>query len=275
MSECMKNKSYELTDLTDGSCQYPGIAIGADGISHVCWQEYKNRHDAVYTGWLKNGNVQDKRKVSGEGEALHPVICAFDGMIWYAWSECQDREWQILLRYHKNEAYSPIFTVARGEALFYPQFLTANGRLALVFNEQGRGYSHSILAWLGEDGVKQREIISQAEKTYRPTCCLGNDGYIYAAYDSFNGSRYDILIRVRSDAGWSGEVKINNSEQWASRPIISAGTNGATVCWYEYGDGAEFSYCSTDIRVKNGVAVRGDVKILSANKNWYHDISFY
>lgn len=104
MSEFMKSRSSELTDILDSSSQYPGIAMGEDKKLFVCWQEYKNRHDAVYAGRLESGQVRDKRKISGEGEALRPVICSFRDAIWYAWSETAGKGWQILARYMKVES---------------------------------------------------------------------------------------------------------------------------------------------------------------------------
>ena len=148
-----KNRSFELTDIKKGSSQYPGIAMGRDGKCHVCWQEFKNRHDAVYAGYLEDGAVRGKTRLSGEGEALRPVVCAAGDTVWYAWSEWGDGEWKILLRYHKQGSYSPIMTAARGEALFYPFLFEADGRLALLFNEQGKGYSGCVLCWVDEDGI--------------------------------------------------------------------------------------------------------------------------
>lgn len=268
-----KNRSFELTDIKKGSSQYPGIAMGRDGKCHVCWQEFKNRHDAVYAGYLEDGAVRGKTRLSGEGEALRPVVCAAGDTVWYAWSECGDGEWKILLRYHKQGSYSPIMTAARGEALFYPFLFEADGRLALVFNEQGKGYSGCVLCWVDEDGISSKEVVSLAGKAYRPTGCRGGDGNLYIAYDSFDGNRYDVLVRVRTEAGWSGETRVNTGGQWASRPVVSAQAQGAAVCWYEYGDLAGFSYCTADVGAEDGMVTAGEAKALSSNKNWYHDIS--
>lgn len=68
-----KNRSFELTDIKKSSSQYPGIAMGRDGRRHVCWQEFKNRHDTVYGGYLEDGAVMGKTRLSGEGEALRPL----------------------------------------------------------------------------------------------------------------------------------------------------------------------------------------------------------
>lgn len=105
-------------------------------------------------------------------------------------------------------------TAARGEALFYPFLFEADGRLALVFNEQGKGYSGCVLCWVDEDGISSKEVVSLAGKAYRPTGCRGGDGNLYIAYDSFDGNRYDVLVRVRTEAGWSGETRVNTGGQW-------------------------------------------------------------
>lgn len=280
MSESMKDRSRELTDIRDNSSQYPGIVMGEDGTCHVCWQEFKSRHDAVYAGRLEAGCVQGKTRISGEGEALRPVICAFDHAIWYAWSESACGDWQILARYYKDGAYSPIITVAKGEALFYPFLYVEGSRLAVVYNDQGKGFSRCVKQYLSEQEVSEAEVVSEAKEAYRPTGCVGGDKNTYLVYDSYRKdpgegrkNTYDIFVRVSTGDGWSGEVKVNRTDFWATRPIVIPTADGAAVCWYEYGDLAVFSYCTADVRVEDGQVVCEHYKTLSSNKNWYHDIS--
>lgn len=280
MSESMKERSRELTDIRDNSSQYPGIVMGEDGTCHVCWQEFKNRHDAVYAGRMEAGCVQEKTRISGEGEALRPVICAYGHVIWYAWSESVCGNWQILARYYKDGAYSPIITVAKGEALFYPFLYVEGSRLAVVYNDQGKGFSRCVKQYLSEQEISEAEVVSEAKEAYRPTGCVGGDKNTYLAYDSYRKdlgegrkNTYDIFVRVCTGDGWSGEVKVNRTDFWATRPIVIPTADGAAVCWYEYGDLAVFSYCTADVRVEDGQVVCEHYKTLSSNKNWYHDIS--
>lgn len=273
MSEIMKNRSVVLTDILDNSSQYPGIAIGESGRRFVCWQEYKDRHDSVYAGWLGEAGVEEKTRISGEGEALRPVVLAFQGAIWYAWSECSGGQWEILARCFTEKGYSPVITAAKGEALFYPFLFAEGDRLALVYNEQGRGYSHCIMQYLSQEGVSLKEVVSESQKSYRPTGCVGQDGNTYVVYDSCQESGYDILARVRTKDGWGPEVKVSQTELWGARPVAVPSAKGAAVCWYEYGDLAEFSYCTADIRLEKGALVCENRRTLSSNRNWYHDIS--
>ena len=80
MSEFMKKRSFEITDIEKNSSQYPGICMDTEGKVYVCWQEYKEGHDAIYAGWLKDGQIQDKTRISGEGEALRPVMIFAQGI---------------------------------------------------------------------------------------------------------------------------------------------------------------------------------------------------
>lgn len=273
MSEYMKNRSKVLTDILDNSSQYPGIGADGQGMLHVCWQEYKNRHDAIYAARLKDGIPQKPTKISGEGQALRPVLCALEQAVWYAWSESIDGEWYILARCEEGEHFGPVVTVARGDALFYPFLFADQGKLFVVYNQQGKGFSHCVMKGLSKDGVSQGEIVSQSQKTYRPTACVGQDQNTYLVYDSFNGNGYDLLMRVKTQEGWSDEKKVNQGPNWATRPVVAPAEGGAVVCWYDFGDLASFCYCAADLSQVGGNPVSGKPEILSANKNWYHDIS--
>lgn len=280
MSEFMKNRSRELTDILDNSSQYPAIAAGEDGKTYVCWQEYKSRHDTIYAGRLESGHVQHKTRISGEGEALRPAICAFGNAVWYAWSETVCGQWQILARYLKEGTYSPIITIAKGEALFYPFLFVEGNRLAVVYNDQGKGFSKCVMHYLSETEISSGEVVSESGKAYRPTGCTGGDGNTYLVYDSYEESSedrtkntYDIFVRVKMSGKWESEVKVSETDFWAARPIVIPTAEGAAVCWYEFGALAAFSYCTADIRVKEGQVICEHGKALSTNKNWYHDIS--
>lgn len=269
----MKARSVVLTDIKESNSQYPGIALDSKGKKYMCVQEYRNRHDVVYAGWIEDGEIKEKTQISGAGEALRPVIQIVDDVVWYAWSECIDRVWYIMSRYYKNGTYSPVITVAEGEALFYPAFFVENGRLALLFNEQAQKSSKCVLYYLSEEGVSEKEVVSQEKEVYRPTGCQGGDGNTYVVYDCFRNDRYDGLVRVKVNGQWLDEVKFNDSDFWVSRPIVTAALTGATVCWYEFGRMAVFSYCTADLSVKDGKAVCENVQKLSTNVHWYHDVA--
>ena len=38
MSEFMKKRSFEITDIEKNSSQYPGICMDTEGKVYVCWQ---------------------------------------------------------------------------------------------------------------------------------------------------------------------------------------------------------------------------------------------
>ncbi len=275
MSEFMKKRSFEITDIEKNSSQYPGICMDTEGKVYVCWQEYKEGNDAIYAGWLKDGQIQDKTRISGEGEALRPVMIFAQGFVWYAWSECIDREWYILARRLKDGVYSPIITVEKGEALFYPKLFTSKDQLAVVYNRQGKGFSHGIICWLDPDGKLEKERVTQSDLAYRPECCQGGDGRLYLVYDCFRKGRYDAVVCVRTETGWSRETTVNKGAQWATHPVIARTEKGVSICFYGIGDQAVFSYWTTDAFMENGGLTVTDPRELSTNKNWYHDISTF
>lgn len=268
-----RKHSFELTDILDNNSQYPDLSVMDDKTVWVSWQQYQNRHDTIWAGRIADDKLADVMMISGEGEALRPVNCIFKGAVWYAWSECLNGEWSILARYWKEGRYSRIITVSKGDALFYPCLYVDHEKLGLLFNEQGKGVSASVMYYLDFDSVSEKMIVSQTEKSYRPTGCIGGDGNLYVAYDSFQGDTYHVLVRVCQDGIWSGELKVNTNDKWATRPIITRSGSGAVLCWYEYGERASFSYCAADVWMEDGDLKSGVPEALSSNTGWYHDIS--
>lgn len=273
MKNAINKESFELTNILAANCQYPDLLLDTQGNLHVSWQEYSKGHDSVHTARLEKQSTVDVRRISGDGDALRPILCAFDGGVWSIWSECINRSWSILAREQKNGVYGNVITVDTSEAAFYPSACCHQGRLLVFWTEQGKGFSRIVARALGANGVGEKEIVSTVQKAYRATACSGGDGNLYVAYDTFNGKNYDLLARVKTAAGWSTEHKVSNNADWASNPIVISAADGATVGWYDFGALATFSYLTADLTVKDGAVQSSTPDRITEGVDWYQNIA--
>lgn len=272
MREQINQNSFEVTDLHKVSGQYPDFVIAEDGNQYITWQEYVAGHDCIYNARVEGMGVVEQTMISGEGEALKPVSYAFDGAVWFVWSECVNREWHILARVLRDGKYSEIITVDHSEAAFYPSVCGTQQGLMVLWTEQTKAYSRTVTRTITETTVSDKEVLSTSTKAYRPTACVGMDNNLYVAYDIFNGKDYDVVVRVKTAEGWSEEKVISNSADWATRPIVVATGEGALVGWYHFGPKATFSYLSADLKVEGGVLVATAPDAFTSSANWYQSI---
>lgn len=273
MKELINKSAFEVTDIWKAHCQFPDIVITDKNEIYVSWQQYINGHDSVYAGKLENDGAVDSTMISGKGEALRPISYYFKGAVWYIWTECVNREWNILARYYKNGSYSDIITVDTSEAAFYPSVCDDSDKLIIMWSEQSKNYSATAIKYVDFDSISEKEIVSVSQKAYRPNGCVGADGNLYIAYDVFNGKNYDMIVRVKNNGKWSEEKKISTSEDWAASASVVRSKDGVTVGWYDFGPRAVFGYVTSDLSLKNGCLVSTKPDKFTSGVNWYQNIS--
>lgn len=276
MNELNQKYSKEVTDIVTASSQYPCMAQTADSQMYVCFQEYKDGHDVIVAGILnqEKGEYVRGTQISQEGEALKPV-CASDGnRVWYAWGECRNRVWGIYYRSYENGVYGDVHCAEEGEALFYPFLYVKNGTVYLLWNRQGSNAGEIVLATIDEEGIHNSQVVSCSKETYRPSFCVTDDGKLYVAYDAFNGSHYDAIVRICKDGAWTPEKVVNTSATaWATQPLLASLKEKALVCWYDFDHGSDFSYNSAVVFEKDGQVVVEEPFCIARGIDWYEDVA--
>lgn len=269
MREKINQLSFQATDIITSHSQYPDIVVDQKGDKYISWQQYNDGQDVVYTGKIVDQQIVESQRVSGEGQALRPVSIAFDGGIWFAWSECINREWQIVVRTLENGVLGEATVLDTAEAAFYPSLCVTAEGLMVLWSEQTKAYSRTVAKVVTKNSVSEKEVLSVSEKAYRPTACVGTDGNLYVAYDIFNGENYDLVARVKTAAGWSEETVVSTAKAWAANPVVVPTGEGALVGWYHFEDKAKFSYLSSDLKVEAGQLVASTPDAFTSSANWY------
>ncbi|MHB1392907.1 MAG: CehA/McbA family metallohydrolase [Clostridia bacterium] len=272
MKELINKAAFPITDIWESNCQYPDIAITDGKEAHISWQQYKNGHDFVYASKVENNEAVEPFMISRKGLALRPINYYFNGAVWFIWSECVNREWSILARYLKDGRYSDIIIVDTSEAAFYPSVCDDSEKLIVMWSEQSKGKSTTVLKYIDFGSMSEKETVSVSQKTYRPSGCIGGDGNLYIAYDVFNGKGYDLVVRVKHNGKWSDEKKINASEDWAASSAVIPSEDGITVGWYDIGPKAAFGYLTSDVSLDNGALTSTKPDRFASGVNWYQNV---
>ena len=268
--------SKEVSDIIKSSAQYPSLTKAEDGTMYVCYQEYKDGHDCIVAGVLnqEKDTFSEVERISGEGEALKPVCVSSGNQIWYAWGECRNQVWGIYYRSYENGVYGEIHCAEEGEALFYPCLYAKDGIVYLLWNRQSSNAGEIVLSTIDEEGIHDVQVVSTSKETYRPSICITEDHTIYVAYDSFNGTTYDVIVRACKDQVWTEEKVVNTSKTaWATQPLLASLKDKALVCWYDFNHGSDFSYHSAVVFEKDGKANVEESCCFARGIDWYEDIA--
>lgn len=261
-----------ITDIVRCNAQFPGLAMDA-GRLMAHYQKYVPGHDSLECGILGEHGLEQVMTLSGDGEVLYPVSLSFGGAVCYAWSETRGKNWAICVRWVRDGKPGPILTVEEGEALFYPNLFTCSGQLYLTWTRQHHNAAEAVLCTLTETAAGEKEIVSVCEEVYRPNGWEGADENLYLTYDAYLNGAYHTLVRVKTADGWSGELQLDNTDEWTCQSRVIGGAKGATVCWYSFGYGATFSVCSADVYVEDGILKADAPVTIAHNVGWYMDLT--
>lgn len=268
--EHFKVNSIHCTDIWEKAAQYPDVTVNDNGDTFVVWQKYLDHVEQIVFAKIENREVIDPIVISGKGLALRPSMHTFNETVYIAWSEFYDEKWHLCVRDYKDGTFGGIKVVESGEALFYPSMKDDGENPVVVYNRQGVGFSEVVLATIGFDISK--EVVSKSKKSYRPSFDHDDKGNYYVTYDRYNGENYDVVVRAKVDGQWSDEVKISESKNNCTHPVMVNCKDKVTIVWYENGSLCYFNNSAIDVYVENGEVKCSPITILVENANWYNNI---
>ena len=267
---------YEIGDHSSVNDQYPGIADDGKGNDIVIWQEARrDRSEGIMMMSFHGGRpVSDPVQVSGEGLGLRPSVRRVGSDVWIAWSEFSGGRWSIVLRSYRDGVLSDPVVVEEGDALFYVSLSEIDGGAAVLYNRQAPGSSEVRLA-LAKNGFRP-ETVSVSAKCYRPSAADGGDGSFIVVYDCFNGRTYDLLARTCVAGCWSGEERIDVSDNRSTHPLVVSPEKGRfVITWYENGSSSYFRYEAVDAALKNGELDLSNRTVMVENRGWYNNVASF
>ncbi|MCL2568269.1 MAG: CehA/McbA family metallohydrolase [Oscillospiraceae bacterium] len=264
----------KLTNPKTENAQFPGLCQDAAGSAHIHWQSHRGRQDTLCVARLTEAGPTPYEEISGPGLVIHPVSLAVDNTLWYAWSEYHGGQWRILARRKIGDTWSEILVAAEGEALFYPCLFTHADQLYLLYTRQSKSESQAVLSVFDGTAFSPPEVVSLTREAYRAKACTGGDGNLYLTYDAPVDGAYQILVRVKTAAGWSREIRVDQSPtEWSARPCLLPTPTSATVCWYAFDYDAKFAIYSADLAASGGDLCASAPQTITSGLGWYMDIA--
>lgn len=268
-----KSNIINLTNTDLNSSQYPDIAINGDMI-YLAWQSYEEGKDVIRAVVAKREDILNNNfesvVVSKEGNGLMPRLCVHQGVVYLTWSRQNNSIWDIMVSKYDNTWSEPT-SVYKGEGAFYPSFASNEEILWLFYTSHDKDKSYIMGTSLKEEVWTQSKIMTDYGSSYRPEAeFIDND--LFLVYDRYLDGTYDIVCGLVEDEEVRSEVILSETDDWATRPVISKEGNKAIVSWYEWGSAATFSYWSSEVICEDGKLEKGNTKKLTGSQNWYNTI---
>jgi hypothetical protein len=260
---------------SDGSSEYPSLAVGLDGTVHIAWDDYTDYEDAgtdsdiFYkryepdTGTWTRTQVVSTESTSGSYESSLAV--GSDGTVHIAWYDSTDygdsgTDYDVFYKSYVPDVGWTTTHVVSTESTgnsYYPSLAVGpDGTVHIAwydYTDYGgsgtdpdifyRGYEPDTGTW-----TKIQVVSTESERgSIDPSLAVGSDGTIHIAWWDFtdyggSGTDRDIFYkRYVPDAGWTlTEVVSTESDGSSEFPSLAVGSDGAVhIAWQDdtdYGD---------------------------------------
>lgn len=260
-----------LTEISKEHCQYPSAVYLDDGSAYVVYTKMQGSSDVIVLAKLSEAGLENHLVLSPlNAQALKGTMVEHQGTLYIAYAWHRDNIWSISLAVVESMMIKNTYVISTGEAEFYPALCVSGSQLMIAYTSQNKDESRIFGRILTNNTLSNPRQLSVSTKAYRPSITTGPNGAFILAYDRFNGSSYDIILKSMD----GGEVQVNNADgRWAASPIVVPLQNGVLVGWYDIGKGASFSFKSAYATVhQNTLTVEHPIQLAGA-MDWYQNIS--
>jgi hypothetical protein len=255
---------------------YPALAKGADGSVWLTYVEYVPGPPIVmervtggnFDGLVPTGNGDQVLLMRFDGKTWSPPLEVSDpglnvwrptvtvdgkGVVWVAWSQQVDGDWEIFHRRYTPPSgdntkgqWSEVTRVTRAPGSDFHVVATTDSNGVVWLAWQGwRGDNFEILLSAQADGHawKEPRVISTSKANdWSPAIAADSKGNVYVAYDTYDKGNYDVMLFATGKE--TKTIPVAASAKFEARPHIVCDAQDRVWIAYEEGDeqcGKDFS----------------------------------
>jgi hypothetical protein len=248
---------------------YPALARGSDGTVWLAYVEYRPGAPIVLDR-VRAGNFEaleptgngdqvvlmrfDGKTWTGPLEVSEPGLSVWrptvtvdgQGVVWVAWSQLVDGDWEIFHRRYTPPTrdlpkgkWSDVVRVTNAPGADFQVVATTDsaGTVWLAW-QAWRDNNFDILLSAQADGhawKEPRTISSSKANDWAPAIAADQRGNVYVAWDTYDKGNYDVMLCVAGKG--TRTVAVADSAKFEARPHLACDGQGRV--WIAYEEGAE------------------------------------
>jgi hypothetical protein len=247
---------------------YPALARGPDGTIWLAYVEYHPGKPMVlervrsgdFDQLVPTGNGDQVLLMRFDGKTWYPplevsapglsawrptVTVDGKGVVWVAWSQQVDGDWEIFHRRYTPPTqanakgqWSDIVRVTQAPgADFHVVATTDSAGTVWLAWQAWRGNNFDILLSAQADGhpwKQPRTISSSKANDWSPAIAADGRGNVYVAWDTYEKGNYDVMLYVAGRE--SRTIPVADSARFEARPQLACDQQGRVWIAYEQGD---------------------------------------
>jgi hypothetical protein len=232
--------SIPATTLEQELFYEPGILWKGDDL-WLAWLEFlPGKGDVIWIGCKKGQTWKHKEQITEAGAFAKPTLTAdLTGKIWLTYEAGPEGNWGIFICEHKGEGkFGTPQKLSPGDGSNINHTVAANpkGGLWIVWQSDRDGQFDIVAA---QFNGKTSDVIQLSENPlgdWQPSAAVNRDGDLFAAWDSYDGKSYNVMLRSVRDGKPGKTSVLSHKETFEGRASGAADRSGRIfVSWEEDG----------------------------------------
>ncbi len=175
-------------------------------------------------------------------DVYRPALATgLDGEVWVAWSQKVGGQWDVYARRYNNGALSPPIQITQDASpdLHVALARDASGNIWLAWQSFANGTSDILISSVArgtENWNGATPISTSSANDWDPQLACGNDGSVWAVWDTYDKGDYDVMLRRLDGAEFGPAINVSDSPKFEARAsVVCDAANRVWIAWEEAG----------------------------------------
>jgi hypothetical protein len=251
-SHAVQYFQYDKADQTvrsaplDNPLFYDGSVVSVDGKTYVTWLEFQpSKRDVVWFGIRDSASkwLEKKQITPDSADCANPTLTQDrSGNIWLTYESAVDGKWSIFatVRNQDGAMEKPIrVSNDGGTCVNHRTAPVADGGIWIVWQGDNHGqfdiFAREIKK-LENNDAQPLQISDSPRGDWHPSITATSNGDVFIAWDSYDGTAYNIRTRELHNAAWGKIMNVTASKNFNANTDITSDQNGRVwLAWEEDG----------------------------------------
>ncbi len=252
-SHAVQYFQYDKADETvrcaslDKPLFYDASVVSADGKTYVTWLEFQpSKRDLVWFGIRDAANkwLEKKQITLDTADCANPTLTSDKaGNIWLTYETVVDGKWASFATFRNRDgvfATPTRVSNGSGTCVSHRVAAAADGGIWLVWQADNHGqfdiFAREIKKLENSSSAEAIQISDSPRGDWHPSITATSSGDVVIAWDSFDGTTYNIRTRQLHNAAWGKIMNVTTSSNFNANTSLASDQNGRVwLAWEEDG----------------------------------------
>jgi hypothetical protein len=257
------DQTIATTNLENPLYYDSSIAVN-DGKTYLTWLEFQpGKRDIVWFGERNGTNWLHKKQITTvSADCANPTLTIDKtGKIWLTYESAAEGNWHIYATSRNADGtFTKPVPVSEGHGanVSHHTAATKDG-VWVVWQGDNKGQFDIFARHLGQSNSPTVQVSDSPLGDWHPTVAATESGDVFVAWDSYDGTAFNIRTRQLHNGQWGKVMSVTSSKNFNANPSIASASNTVWLAWEEDGPNWGKAYRVRTDAKKNSQKMSDDI----------------